>query len=85
MSNWISVKDNLPPIEKDVLVFGNFEKHYEKSGLTHTERNTIMIASISDTLKWYWVKASEPCEFTCHVTHWQELPLPPKAPEGECA
>lgn len=79
MTKWVSVEERLPEPEKDVLVYGNFDKHYEKTGLTHTIRDTILIASISDTLKWWWVKTGEPCEFTCHITHWCQLPQPPEA------
>ena len=81
MSEWISVKDRLPELEGDFIVFG---KPYANKG------HAIALACFQDDGEWVeaddtfgWVfldkeiYASGFSELE-NVTHWQPLPEPPK-------
>lgn len=73
-SNWISVKDSLPPNDNDVLAYVEYDNFpitaYHRGGIWHAGYQ------VQDYFK------SDGCiDSALHkynVTHWQPLPSPPK-------
>lgn len=68
--NWISVKDQLPPINTNVIL-------YDGSEVFSGDMN------INFEGKQYW--GNQPCDGMCYgwykknpITHWMPLPEPPK-------
>lgn len=83
MSNWISVKDRLPPAEEDVLLFAKavLVEMGGEWGLTHIRRNKRVIGSLSDTENWYMLEYGS-VDFN-NITHWQPLPTAPKQEQDD--
>lgn len=78
MSKWISVSERLPDFEVDVLLFNDWETSigerrqdmkvgYLKQVTYHKEINRTVV-----TCEWGGD------EFIFNITHWMELPNPPK-------
>lgn len=65
MSEWISVDDRLPSLDKTVLVCW--------SGLTDIEPEKDFLIFNEDCSFSYWANF-----FGCPPTHWMPLPEPPK-------
>jgi len=76
MSEWISVKDKLPPVG-DICIF--YRPLAEKSG-----DRVISIKTATNDNKSCWrdtVPDGEipcnPSDGSCHITHWMPVPNPP--------
>jgi hypothetical protein len=67
VNGWISVKDRLPEIEGEYLAFG-----YSASDAAR------WIVVMYDPKDEFWYELSSDWDWTDDVTHWQELPEPPK-------
>lgn len=70
-SNWISVKDALPPNEESVIVWSTLRwsseiGHYDDGWYVEDYK-----LDVYDSFEYY----REPVDY---VTHWQKFPLPPK-------
>lgn len=75
MSEWISVKDRLPEVDKPILALF-------KLGSADPQRNmvTLVLKQIQDMVFWkfHLELRTEKLE---SVSHWMNLPSPPKEPE----
>lgn len=70
MSEWISVKDRLPPIGVNVLLTGwNYGRQEERHYLCGSVDENGVI--------WYY-DADENKQVAAYITHWQPLLEPPK-------
>lgn len=71
-AEWVSVKDRLPDVFDEVLVYDTFSN------------TSISIAWRENTprkngiVNWYWNSQMSYPENLTHVTHWMPLPEPPK-------
>jgi hypothetical protein len=70
VNGWISVKDRLPEKEGEYLAFG-----YSASDAAR------WIVVMYDPKDECWYELSSDWDWTDDVTHWQELPKPPKEEE----
>ncbi len=70
VNGWISVKDRLPEKEGEYLAFG-----YSASDAAR------WIVVMYDPKDECWYELSSDWDWTDDVTHWQELPEPPKEEE----
>ena len=70
MSEWISMKERIPPFEKRVLVWRSDKKTSSTGKRSH----------FGERRKWWWMLStgSLTSEEGSVVTHWQPLPDPPK-------
>jgi hypothetical protein len=64
MAEWISTKDELPEVGKDVLGYNENDNKY-------------FVVTYSDTYKSFFVGGFA----YNNITHWQELPKPPRTPK----
>jgi hypothetical protein len=80
MSEWISVKDRLPELCKDVLVWV-VKPGYKTAAITaglFEGFGKIIVGNISDV---GWASWEDEEEVSGEITHWQPLPAPPEATE----
>jgi hypothetical protein len=72
VNKWISVKDGLPGVGKDVLIFVN-----DRCAVGHIELYN------EGTYEWWYDDGNHSCAVHSDlVTHWMLLPEPPES-EGE--
>lgn len=70
MSEWSSVKDRLPEINKDVLMYFAVEKNMAVGFLQEIDEHVTFWGAYPDGGWW------TSCD--CEPTHWMPLPEPPK-------
>lgn len=76
---WISIKEKLPPLNQDVLVYYCGKKDWNKDldGMAISDRYIFRITSSSEG----WETWRNPFEYfgsNYEITHWMPLPEPPK-------
>jgi Protein of unknown function (DUF551) len=70
MSEWISVKEQLPAVARKVLIA-------EATGrVTQAELQAYLTAGVLGS--WYWHGADGSCLGLDAVTHWMPMPDPPR-------
>lgn len=69
---WISVKDRLPDVFDEVLVYDTFSN----TSISIAWRETT--PRKNGIVDWYWNSQMSYPEDLTHVTHWMPLPEPPK-------
>jgi hypothetical protein len=69
---WISVKDRLPDVFDEVLVYDTFSN----TSISIAWRETT--PRKNGIVDWYWNSQMSYPEDLTHVTHWMPLPKPPK-------
>nr|DAV51147.1 MAG TPA: Protein of unknown function (DUF551) [Bacteriophage sp.] len=75
---WISVKDRLPDVFDEVLVYDTFSN----TSISIAWRETT--PRKNGIVNWYWNSQMSYPENLTHVTHWMPLPEPPtKQTKGE--
>lgn len=71
VEEWISVKDMLPEVFDEVLVYDTFgDNHISIAWRETTPRKNGIV-------DWYWNSQMSYPEDLTHVTHWMPLPEPP--------
>lgn len=80
MSEWISVKDQLPEQLGEEVICSYHRKGEEKAYVS-----TMAYGSAFDSRVDYWHEVDDPSRPYKHlaVTHWMPLPAPPSTPEKE--
>lgn len=77
-AEWISVKDRLPDVFDEVLVYDTFSN----TSISIAWRETT--PRKNGIVDWYWNSQMSYPEDLTHVTHWMPLPEPPtKQTKGE--
>ena len=77
-SEWVSVKDRLPDVFDEVLVYDTFSN----TSISIAWRETT--PRKNGIVDWYWNSQMSYPEDLTHVTHWMPLPEPPtKQTKGE--
>lgn len=75
---WISIKDKLPPLDKEILCYGDiFVDYYNKKPaikLCYAQRKSID----SDEIIWVYETTCCGDKYLDNITHWMPLPSSPK-------
>lgn len=71
-AHWISVKDRLPDVFDEVLVYDTFSN----TSISIAWRETT--PRKNGIVNWYWNSQMSYPEDLTHVTHWMSLPNPPE-------
>lgn len=71
-AHWISVKDRLPDVFDEVLVYDTFSN----TSISIAWRETT--PRKNGIVDWYWNSQMSYPEDLTHVTHWMPLPEPPE-------
>lgn len=76
-AHWISVKDRLPNIFDEVLVYDTFSD----TSISIAWRETT--PRKNGIVNWYWNSQMSYPEDLTHVTHWMPLPEPPEVTHND--